>query len=73
MIKTEFEGINGNKIKTESYVDLFVQQYSSWFNAIQSDSDTYINGEDVLPSIKIISQCYKMKKQLSFQWVETWN
>ena len=73
MIKTEFEGINGNKIKTESYVDLFVQQYSSWFNAIQSDSDTYINGEDVLPSIKKISQCYKMKKQLSFQWVETWN
>jgi hypothetical protein len=73
LIKTEFEGINGNKIKTESYVDLFVQQYSSWFNAIQSDSDTYINGEDVLPSIKIISQCYKMKKQLSFQWVETWN
>ena len=72
LLKTKFEGINGNKIKTESYVDLFVQQYSSWFNAIQSDSDSYINGEDVLPSIKIISQCYKMKKQLSYQWVETW-
>ena len=72
LLNNSFSGINGNKIKTESYVDLFSQQYSSWFNAIQSDSDNYIKGEDVLPSIKIISQCYKIKKHLSYQWVEKW-
>ena len=72
LLKMEFDGIIGEKIKMESNVDLFIQQYSSWFNAIQTDSDDYIKGEDVLPSIKIISQCYKIKKQLSYQWVEKW-
>jgi len=64
------DGIIGRKIKTEPYIDLFNMQFNAWFNAIKSGSDDYIKGEDVLPSIKIISQCYIMKKQLSYGWVE---
>ena len=72
LLDFERDGIIGRGIKTEPYIDLFVMQFTAWFNAIKSGSDDYIKGEDVVPSIKIISQCYKMKKQLSYGWVENW-
>ena len=73
LLKIEINGLIGKKIKTESYIDLFVQQYSAWYNAIRLGSGEYIKGGDVLPSIKIMSQCYKIKKELSYNWIEKWN
>jgi predicted dehydrogenase len=69
LVLKKYNNIIGNKVKAEPYVDLFVKQLSAWFNAIENRSVNYVKGSDVLPSIKIIDNCYSNKKEMNYNWI----
>ena len=69
LVLNKYNNIIGNKVKAEPYVDLFAQQFLSWFKAIETSSNDYVKESDVLPSIKIIDNCYANKKEMNYNWI----
>ena len=54
----------------QSYVDLMVSQINNWMDGIIYNSSNYVTGEDVMPSISIIEECYNNKQHWHLPWVE---
>ena len=70
LLDKQYNGIVGTKIPMQSYVDLMVSQINNWKNGIVNNSSNYVTGEDVIPSISIIEECYNNKQHWRLPWVE---
>ena len=55
-------------LKQQSFEDLFAEQVKSWQQAIEQDSEPVVSAESVLPSIRMIEQGYKNRRQLNYAW-----
>ena len=55
-------------LKQQGFIDLFEEQIKSWLLAIESGSDPLIDAESVLPSVRIIEQCYLNRRQMEYTW-----
>jgi nucleoside-diphosphate-sugar epimerase len=70
LLSYEFEGIKASKLPAQGYVGLFVAQLKEWLFSIEEKRRPFISGEDSLPSIRLIEQCYNKRKKWSLPWVD---
>jgi len=47
---------------------LFTEQVQSWLLAIEQGTKPEIDAESVLPSIRMIEQSYKLRRQMEYAW-----
>lgn len=55
-------------LKKQGIEDLFYEQVTGWLSAIELGSKPAIDAESVLPSIRLIEQCYLNRKQMEYAW-----
>jgi len=56
------------ELKQQSFEDLFEAQIMSWLSAIEKGLKPVIAAESVLPSVRIIEQCYLNRRQMEYTW-----
>jgi predicted dehydrogenase len=56
------------ELKRQSFEDLFSEQVKSFVSSIEKGSKPEIDAESVLPSIRMIEQAYKSRKQMNYAW-----
>ena len=56
------------ELKQQAFLDLFTEQVQSWLSAIEQGTKPEIDAESVLPSIRMIEQSYKLRRQMEYAW-----
>ncbi len=58
----------GEELKRQRFEDLFFEQVQSWLLSAEKGSTPVISAESVLPSIRMLEQGYKHRRQLNNAW-----
>ena len=56
------------ELKRQSFEDLFYEQVKSWLSSVEEGTAPVTDAESVLPSIRMIEQAYKNRKQMIYAW-----
>lgn len=59
---------SARELQQQTFEDLFTEQVSSWLNALIQKDAPAVPVETVLPSIGIIEQAYRIRKELPCVW-----
>ena len=59
---------SSTELKNQGIEDLFYEQVTSWLSAIELGSKPAIDAESVLPSVRLIEQCYLHRQQIEYAW-----
>ena len=63
-----FKIYNNDELKSQTIYNVFDEQIRYWLQAIKINSRPIVDAESVLPSIQLIENCYKKRKDKSYPW-----
>jgi len=63
-----YDQYSAEELKQQSFIDLFTEQVQSWLLTIEQGANPEIDAESVLPSIRMIEQSYKLRRQMEYAW-----